>query len=236
MKKIIFLICVLAITFTLQAQNIRTFGHLKNGTLTKEIIIQDIDSITFSGFTVPNNSTGVLINGVVWATCNVDAPGVFASKPSDPGMFYQWNRNMGWSVTDPVTNSDGATIWDDSDPVGDNWEAANNPCPSGWRVPTPDEQQSLLDAGGFWNELNGVPGYFFGNGKEKVFFPAAGYRYCDGVLYPQTTYSFSYYWSDTSTYGSYYEQASAILFNSTTLRIVNSSYYCAGYSVRCVAE
>ncbi|MDR1757419.1 MAG: hypothetical protein LBR51_00445 [Bacteroidales bacterium] len=46
-----------------------------------------------------NNNTsvtdGITINGVTWATCNVDVPGTFIDKPSDFGMFYQWNRTMG---------------------------------------------------------------------------------------------------------------------------------------------
>jgi len=35
---------------------------------------------------------GVLINGVVWAKCNVDVPGTFTTMPENSGMFYQWNR------------------------------------------------------------------------------------------------------------------------------------------------
>ena len=30
---------------------------------------------------------GVVINGVTWATCNVDVPGKFAAKPESPGKF-----------------------------------------------------------------------------------------------------------------------------------------------------
>ena len=44
----------------------------------------------------------VIINGVKWATCNVDAPGTFAAAPESAGMFYQWNRKIGWSATDPM--------------------------------------------------------------------------------------------------------------------------------------
>jgi len=31
---------------------------------------------------------GVIIDGVKWATRNVDVPGTFASSPEAPGMFY----------------------------------------------------------------------------------------------------------------------------------------------------
>ena len=42
--------------------------------------------------------TGVEINGVTWATRNVDAPGTFAAKPEDMGMFYQWNSKVSWTT------------------------------------------------------------------------------------------------------------------------------------------
>jgi hypothetical protein len=48
---------------------------------------------------------GVKIGNTIWATRNVDAPGTFAEAPESAGMFYQWNRNIGWSTTDPVINS-----------------------------------------------------------------------------------------------------------------------------------
>jgi len=39
--------------------------------------------------------TGVVINGVKWATRNVDKPGTFVANPEDFGMLYQWNRRVG---------------------------------------------------------------------------------------------------------------------------------------------
>jgi hypothetical protein len=44
----------------------------------------------------------VVIDGVKWATCNVDSPDTFASDPQSAGMFYQWNRFTGWSGIDPL--------------------------------------------------------------------------------------------------------------------------------------
>ena len=59
--------------------------------------------------------TGVVINGVKWATRNVDIPGTFAANPEDAGMFYQWNRKIGWTCGEPMINSNGGTMWDNSD-------------------------------------------------------------------------------------------------------------------------
>ena len=64
---------------------------------------------------------GVLINGVVWATRNVGAPGTFVDKPEDAGMLYQWNRKTAWSATDKTV-----TDWDVTTPGGDSWEKAND--------------------------------------------------------------------------------------------------------------
>lgn len=44
----------------------------------------------------------VEINGVCWATRNVDAPGTFTQNPEDAGMLYQWNRKTAWNVTDSI--------------------------------------------------------------------------------------------------------------------------------------
>jgi len=50
----------------------------------------------FFSFTVNNSShqtrKKVVIGGVRWATCNVDAPGTFASSPEKIGMLYQWGK------------------------------------------------------------------------------------------------------------------------------------------------
>ena len=54
---------------------------------------------------------GVVINGVKWATRNVDKPGTFAANPENAGMLFQWNRRVGWSANDPMVNSNGDVTW-----------------------------------------------------------------------------------------------------------------------------
>ena len=172
---------------------------------------------------------GVEINGVIWATRNVDKPGTFAAKPEDAGMFYQWNRKVGWSSTEPMINSNGGTTWDSSNPEGNSWEKANDPCPPGWRVPTYEEQISLIVSGSEWTALNGVTGRYFGSGENLVFFPAAGDRYvvngwCRGVG------EVGIYWSGTSGM-----LAGTILFDNETAHTCSGAH-CYGFSVRCVKE
>lgn len=103
---------------------------------------------------------GVLINGLIWAKTNVDAPGTFAANPEDAGMFYQWNRKTGWSSTDPITSSPADQSWGGIAP-GNSWAAANDPCPEGWRLPTVMELDKLVypeKVRSEWTTRNGVNG------------------------------------------------------------------------------
>ena len=194
-----------------------------------------------------NNSAttdvGVVINGVKWATRNVDAFGTFAATPESFGMFYQWNRSKAWSATEP---GEGIAIgenggWDDTLPTGDTWEKSNDPSPKGWRVPTREEQKSLLDTDKVTNEWitqNGVTGRLFTDKAtgNQLFLPAAGFRYgSDGMLSDVGTYDF--YWSSTahetsedfeaSAYGLGFDESYADWY-------LSSRRY--GFSVRVVAE
>jgi len=138
---------------------------------------------------------GVKINGVVWASCNVDAPGRFASKPEGTGMMYQWNSNRAWSAARSVSR------WNTTASLGATWEAANDPSPEGWRVPTREEINQLLDetkVSRVWTLLNGVWGYRFTDksNNNSIFLPSAGYRNAtDGTL--EGARSIGFYWSGT---------------------------------------
>lgn len=129
----------------------------------------------------------VEVNGVKWATRNVDkrtASG-FAADPSDRGMFYQWNREVGWVWKE---ESENLWFWDNKNktlvlnenqwnPTGDdspNW--TERVCPKGWRLPTFIEIKSLIGSGSFEGTRKGVNGTYFvgdGNGKNNklLFFP-----------------------------------------------------------------
>ncbi|MCL2436186.1 MAG: hypothetical protein FWD09_08660 [Lentimicrobiaceae bacterium] len=173
----------------------------------------------------------VLINDVKWATCNVDMPGTFAAKPEDAGMFYQNNRRVGWSATDPMINSDGGTTWDNSYPGGDTWEKDNDPCPSGWRVPTQTELLSLQNANSQWVTRNDVSGRIFGSNNNSLFLPAAGCRaYDNGSCTHVGTHG--YYWSSVVAGNSAYYLA----FSSMGIVAKNHAPRTYGHSVRCVQE
>ncbi|MCL2435169.1 MAG: hypothetical protein FWD09_03380 [Lentimicrobiaceae bacterium] len=183
--------------------------------------------------TVPISQEGVwiLINGIKWATRNVDMPGTFAARPEDAGMFYQWNRKIGWSTTDPRINSDGDDKWNSTIPTGDTWEKDNDPCPPGWRVPTRIELISLINVSNEWTTLNDVNGRIYGSGNNSMFLPAVGYRHSYGGL--SSVNDFGYYWS--STYD-VYGLAWFLPFNNNMTFNPNTSIRRYAYSVRCVVE
>jgi uncharacterized protein (TIGR02145 family) len=180
---------------------------------------------------------GVVINGIKWATRNVDKPGTFAAKPEDAGMFYQWNRKVGWNVTDPIINSDGDTTWNSSTPTGDTWEKTNDPCPIGWRIPTRTEAEKLIETDNKWTTRNGIKGRLFSDGTNTLFFPVTGYRgYRDG-LFDHSAKEYGYYWTNTSNLS-----AVALGFRrdsryTNTVAVQMSGFYKeTGFSCRCVAE
>jgi len=184
----------------------------------------------------PDPDEWIMIDGIKWATRNVDAPGTFAAKPENAGMFYQWSRKTGWSSTDPLVNHEDGTTWNNIYPNDAAWGAANDPCPSGWRVPTHEEQQSLVNSGySEMTTLNGVTGRYFGNGNNKVFFPAAGFRLgMTGNLTSAGNYGA--YWSSTRV-----NEASAYSLNYNNMGAGTSDPEFSpgtitGYSVRCVKQ
>jgi uncharacterized protein (TIGR02145 family) len=171
----------------------------------KRYAVSEIDSLSF---TTPTNTTdtGVVINGVRWATRNVATPGTFAISVEDAGMFYQWNSNVGWPSTGAIgsiTATDGSTTWNSSLECGTTatWTSANDPSPTGWRVPTSTEMETLLDTAKVTYTgtiQNGVYGEKFTDKTtgNSIFLPASGSRnYNDGSLGSSVVYGL--YWSST---------------------------------------
>jgi hypothetical protein len=156
----------LDITDSITFYNKKWFFHIKKGVTVKSIKISEIDSITFFSFTVPNNSTGVLINGTLWATCNLESLGKFTPQPYFAGCYYK------------------------------KWGESLHQCPEGWLLANKVEYENLINSETFWGKLNDIPGRFFGNDNQKVFFPVSGFQALDGSFYPYNTVG--NYWSSTS--------------------------------------
>lgn len=191
MKKLIliFLTCLLGTLVGLYIYNKSNIGHVDT----------------------TKTDTGVIINGVTWATRNVATPGTFVSSAEDYGYFYQWNSKVGWPATGAIGNitaSDGSTTWNSrwsgctTPSSSDTWTSTNDPSPSGWRVPTYAEIKTLFDTTKVtrtWTTKNGVKGEKFTDKTTGnfIFLPASGYRdYCDGML--GFVGLSGYYWGSTA--------------------------------------
>ena len=168
---------------------------------------------------------GVIINGVKWATRNVsEIPNTFVSNPENYGGLFQWNR----TVSDDFLLLNAYNKGRYQRP--DSWLPANNPCPSGWRVPTRDELESLLDAENEWTTLNDINGRKFGTAPNQIFLPAAGSyaRFID-----RGDGKRGFYWSSSSKDA---RSAFSVTFlekgSNWIMDIVKEN----GLSVRCVAE
>ena len=187
------------------------------------------------GIGAPTATTdpGLVIAGRRWATRNVDAPGTFAQNPQDAGMFYQWNRRVGWASTgyefpNPMPG------WNNTLPTGTEWYAENDPCPRGWRVPMSPELEALVAAGSTWvtNWNNtGVSGRLYGTSPYQIFLPAAGSRFFTaGYLHDGG----GNYWSNWSSPISFATWRLVFWQGVSTIGI--GSNRAQGYSVRCVAR
>ena len=174
---------------------------------------------------------GVVINGIKWATRNVDAPGTFAANPEDAGMFYRWNSKKAWPATGEVTD------WETTVSNDRVWTKSNDPSPVGWHVPTLYEILPLLESDQVsqeWTTINGTNGRKFidkatGN---SLFFPAVGSRIPnDGALYSVGLHSAC--WSNMKYYSDGYTYA--LNFNSSgAVWLLGYNLY--GFSIRSVAD
>ena len=162
--------------------------------------VTETTTVYFSG-TAPHEDDYVdlgLPSGLLWATCNVGA-----SSPEDYGDYFAWGETTpkdtyNWSTYQygdgdtftKYTGSDGlTTLLPEDDAATANWG-------SGWRMPTKEEWQELLDNTTFtWTTQNGVSGRLFtaANGNS-LFLPAAGCRYDSNLGYAGSS---GYYWSSS---------------------------------------
>jgi uncharacterized protein (TIGR02145 family) len=216
---------------------------MKNGTPSHIITLSNIDSVIFYqpegkigiGEASLTTDPGVIINGVTWATRNVNQPGQFAANEGAQGMAYQWNRKIGWSLIELI-NSDGGTTWDNTNKMNileRKWSAINDPCPVGWRVPTSAEFKSLVNSvASEWIVVSYAVGKKFGSFENSIFLPASGFRNSDGTL--RLVGEVGFYWSSDETsnnadgqYIQLYEASQISFFQQD----INSAM-----SVRCVLK
>lgn len=145
-----------------------------------------------------------LPSGTLWATCNVGA-----NSPEEYGNYYAWGETHTKDFFDWTTyqycNGDfnkltkyccsanfGAV--DNLSNLLEEDDVATTEWGSGWRIPTSEQWQELLDnTTNVWTTQNGIRGRMFTSSKgASLFLPAAGRRWGSDT-YNITGYG--YYWS-----------------------------------------
>lgn len=132
-----------------------------------------------------------LKSGVRWASRNIGAATI-----SDYGEYYAW----GETATKGNYTSDNylygkRNLGDDLDIAGSSMDAAAMNMGGGWRMPTQDEMQELLDNCDMaWVLQNGVKGYRFTSRKtgNTLFFPSAGLYFDNSENAQYTGYGGAY--------------------------------------------
>lgn len=204
------------------------------------------DSVTFAynGSSV-TYGTVVGADGKCWFDRNLGATQVATSETDTAayGDYYQWGRGAdGHQIVkiDNKVNTQGSSdtpghanfIYSFTDwrkPANDAlWSGVNginNPCPTGWRLPTQAEWTALTS---YFNPQTSAGAY-----SSALKLPLAGYRnYSNAALVDQNSYG--YYWSSDPA-GIY----ASDLFFGVAKSSVNPAinYYRAyGFSVRCVKD
>jgi len=198
----------------------------------------------------------VSTTGKTWMDRNLGATQVATSSTDADsyGDLYQWGRNTDGHekrnsavVAGPVASgNEGSnfitsggdwlstqddTRWNSGTEAAPVKVTANDPCPTGFRVPTETELEAERNNGGtgFWGTgslQNNALGAF--NSALKL--PVAGYRiYSTGAL--ANVGSGGYYWSSTVS-GTY---ARLLYFTSSNASMFSDAR-AYGFSVRCIKE
>ena len=221
-----------------------TIGNLRITHVTAPANITPIGPVTVvAGFKynmkltiVPNdafltyeNQMAVRINGKIWMRLNV---GATASDPdANPttnlhqGNYYQWGRkfvvgsgtsNLSSAPTGWVSsNFNSPTAWNTGTEAAPKKNITNDPCPTGFRVPTKPEMDDLLsstiitrNSGSFTTSATNYNSAFVFTSKRKksvkLTMPFQGYYTVRGVGPDDQSYVFNPYISYRGTYGLYF--------------------------------
>ncbi|PRQ80925.1 hypothetical protein CMT87_18995 [Elizabethkingia anophelis] len=180
------------------------------------------------------------------ATAGIDP---FSPEAGNHGAKYQWGAQTGEagryiSQANDQSNSGKVSGWITTPKPAGSWsdtsKTANDPCPSGYRVPTSAQWQAVIannpnvERVGSWTNSNtnySSALYFRDPSNTRtLMLPTAGYRDLrDGTLDGIGIYSS--YWSSSGATSNAYRMD----FNRSRVS-VSDNYRTYGYSVRCVAE
>lgn len=202
---------------------------------------------------------GVVINGVTWATRNIDAPGTFANSSRAYSKIYQWNRIKAWRENEYYMNTgyDPLEGWDKSYSNSTIWEKVNDPSPEGWSIATKEDFESLLNkdkvdryiySGVGNSQGTGFNGILFRDKDtgNTVWFPANGdisqLGYERSINFDGNYYSSSPYYSKEelalglNNLPEHNNAAYAFVFLNGSEMKVTSRFRNYGFTLRCVKK
>ena len=183
--------------------------------------------------------------GRIWMDRNLGATRVATSSDDvdSYGYLYNWGRNTDGhqernaSVTSTKATSSSPNTnlfingYDWLNPSDNNlWQGVNginNPCPTGFRIPTESEwlaekaTWSSANAAGAFASVLKLP---YGNFRD--------YQRSDGILSQR---DYARYWSSTVVTGNGEKRTKALLFDAGSV-FIDPQYRGNGFSVRCIKE
>ncbi|MCT3950236.1 hypothetical protein HZQ32_17055 [Elizabethkingia anophelis] len=198
----------------------------------------------------------VRLNGFIWMRHNLGAN--TSLDPDDPkqsliGNYYQWGTNN--SIADGYTSPNPIPGWDQTvNPPSNSWNSgtastpiktSNDPCPSGWRIPSQNEFSVLLNNTdqsnvGTWTQNQEVNNFSAAKLFKSKFvnsiiltLPTAGVRNTDenGALWYRGVVGA--YWTSNSTGTA----NTAVNFDSKESAVrYYSNLKSNAFSVRCIAD
>ena len=196
-----------------------------------------------SGATMVLNVTSPT-TGKIWMDRNLGASQVASSSTDQNayGDLYQWGRGADGhqcrtsfttetlSTTDVpgnanfITNNSGNLDWRSiqNDNLWQGVNGVNNPCPSGYRIPTLTEMDAERLS---WSANNSIGAF-----ASPLKLPVTGYRKnSDGLLYDVNLRGF--YWSNTIS-----GTRSRELYFNNVFSNVDIDYRAYGFSIRCIKD
>lgn len=219
---------------------IRAYSNSSTGSFSSPVSV----TVTGTASSIPAGT--VFSNGRVWMDRNLGASRVATSLTDSEafGDLYQWGRGPDGHEkrTSPITSinstSDtpghGSFITESNSPYdwripqNDNlWQGVsgtNNPCPSGFRLPTSTELNTEKTS---WSSDNDAGAF-----ASLKFVEAGCRRYSDGSLLNNATCRGAYWGSTVSGLGS----PSVLYLGGSGPSTVGFSYRAEGYSVRCIQD
>lgn len=241
--KLIWVFSIVGIIFLISA----CASPTKTEEINNDFSCGDSVEFTYKGETVVYGSVSGQ-NNTCWLDRNLGAFQVCTSSTDEKcyGDLFQWgrgddghqDRNSETTSNLSLTDKPGHSDFIINTPKPNSWhypfshlwqtnkKNINNPCPSGWRVPTNSELSSELTS---WINNNNVGAY-----NSTLKWPSAGARSYDGTLI--NVGSNGYVWSSTLIFGNDGSIfVSLFTFSSSNASIISMPSV-FGLSVRCILD